>query len=120
MSMGASRANSDAFAARLPEAAVALRGLSRISTPGLDQGLVELLKVRVSQINGCASGLQLHLDWACGAGVPQVKLDRVALGRESPGIRPCGTGRAGLGRGTFGSAASQQCHRGPPGAAWTV
>jgi len=74
----------EAFAKRLPEAVTALRTLSRISTQDLDKGLVELVKARASQVNGCAYCLQLHLNWARKAGVPQSRLDRLAVWREAP------------------------------------
>lgn len=74
----------EAFSKRLPQAVTALRTLSQISTPDLDKGLVELVKARASQINGCAYCLQLHLNWARKAGVPQSRLDRLAVWREAP------------------------------------
>ena len=73
----------DVFSKRLPEAVTALRTLSQISTQDLDKGLVELVKARASQINGCAYCLQLHLNWARKAGVPQSRLDRLAVWREA-------------------------------------
>lgn len=72
------------FSNSLPEAVAALRTLGRVSGQDLDKGLVELLKVRASQINGCAYCLQLHLNWARKAGVTQSRLDRVAVWREAP------------------------------------
>lgn len=74
----------DAFSKRLPEAATALRTLSQISAQDLDKELVELVKARASQINGCAYCLQLHLNWARKAGVPQSRLDRLAVWRDAP------------------------------------
>ena len=74
----------DAFSKRLPEAVTALRTLSQISTQDLGKGLVELVKARASQINRCAYCLQLHLNWARKAGVPQSRLDRLAVWREAP------------------------------------
>lgn len=76
----------DVFCERLPQAVEALRTLSRISEQNLDKALVELVKVRASQINGCAYCLQLHLNWARRAGVPQSTLDRLAAWREAPGF----------------------------------
>ena len=74
----------DFFAQSLPEAVEALRTLSRLAARDFDKGLVELIKVRTSQINGCAYCLQLHLNWARKAGVVQSKLDRLAVWREAP------------------------------------
>lgn len=46
--------------------------------------LRELIKIRVSQINGCAYCLNLHAPNARQAGVSQQKLDVLAAWRESP------------------------------------
>lgn len=46
--------------------------------------LRELIKMRVSQINGCAYCLNLHAPEARAAGVSQQKLDVLAAWRESP------------------------------------
>jgi AhpD family alkylhydroperoxidase len=73
-----------AFQAASPEAVAALRALSAEASQGLDKGLVELIKVRASQINGCAYCAKLHSDWARRDGVPQAKLDLVAVWREAP------------------------------------
>jgi AhpD family alkylhydroperoxidase len=76
----------DQFSRAMPEAVAALRALSQAAGEALDKGLVELLKVRASQINGCVFCLQLHLNWARKAGVAQLKLDRAAVWREAPGF----------------------------------
>lgn len=44
----------------------------------LGEDLIELVNVRVSQINGCGTCLSLHVPQALKAGVPQWKLDVVA------------------------------------------
>ena len=46
--------------------------------------LRELVKIRVSQINGCAYCLDMHIPEARHAGVSQQKLDVLAAWRESP------------------------------------
>ncbi|MCC5970867.1 MAG: carboxymuconolactone decarboxylase family protein [Pararhodobacter sp.] len=46
--------------------------------------LRELVKMRVSQINGCAYCLNMHAPEARGAGISQQKLDVLAAWRESP------------------------------------
>ena len=74
------------FSNALPDVVTALRTVSQASSEGMDKGLIELIKLRASQINGCAFCLQLHLNWARKAGVPQVKLDRVAAWHEAPGF----------------------------------
>jgi len=50
----------------------------------LPQALRELVKMRVSQINGCAFCLNMHAPAARQAGVAQQKLDVLAAWRESP------------------------------------
>jgi AhpD family alkylhydroperoxidase len=67
-----------------PAARAALTALSKAATDGgLDKALVELIKIRASQINGCAFCLQFHLRLARTAGVPQLKLDLLAAWREA-------------------------------------
>jgi AhpD family alkylhydroperoxidase len=51
---------------------------------GLDHGLLELVKMRVSQINGCAFCLAMHGPLARRHGVTQRQLDTLAAWRESP------------------------------------
>lgn len=74
------------FSEAMPEAVTALRTLGRLSGQDLPKDLVELVKARASQINGCAYCLQLHLNWARAAGVPQGKLDCLPLWREAAGF----------------------------------
>lgn len=50
---------------------------------GLDKPLSELVKIRVSQINGCAFCLALHLEIARKLAVSSAKLDLVAVWREA-------------------------------------
>ncbi len=50
----------------------------------LPPDLRELIKVRVSQINGCAYCLNIHTPEARKYGVSQQKLDVLAAWRESP------------------------------------
>ncbi|MCS0500926.1 carboxymuconolactone decarboxylase family protein [Ancylobacter mangrovi] len=71
------------FQQLVPEATPALRALSRAANAGLDHGTVELVKVRVSQINGCAFCTALHLEAARKLGVAPAKLDLVAVWREA-------------------------------------
>ena len=71
------------FDQAVPGAVAALRSLSQaVDATGLDKRLTELVKVRVSQLNGCAFCLKLHLDWARKAGVPGLALDLLATWRE--------------------------------------
>ena len=50
----------------------------------LEPALVELVRVRASQINGCAYCLAMHTRDARARGEHQVRLDTVAAWRETP------------------------------------
>lgn len=54
-----------------------------VDDSGLEKGLTELVKLRASQINGCAFCLQLHLNVARKVGLPGSKLDLLAVWREA-------------------------------------
>lgn len=51
---------------------------------GLDPKLLELVRVRVSQLNGCAYCLDLHARQALGIGETQQRLNVLAAWREAP------------------------------------
>jgi AhpD family alkylhydroperoxidase len=51
---------------------------------GLDKQLLELVKLRASQINGCAFCVQHHILFSERIGVPVDKLNLVAVWREAP------------------------------------
>lgn len=70
------------FKAIMPPAAEALTALSKAAAAKLDKGLIELVKVRASQLNGCAFCLQYHLNLARSLGVPSEKLDLLVVWRE--------------------------------------
>ncbi|WGD48737.1 carboxymuconolactone decarboxylase family protein [Bradyrhizobium sp. CB1650] len=55
---------------------------------GLDKQLLELVKLRASQINGCAFCLQHHVLLSERIGVPADKLNLVAVWREAPIFSP--------------------------------
>jgi AhpD family alkylhydroperoxidase len=65
-----------------PEAHRALAALTRAST--LDHGLAELMKVRASQINGCAYCVDLHVGLALKGGEHPRRLHAVATWHVSP------------------------------------
>lgn len=72
-----------------PEVTAALSALGKaVDASGLDKSLTELLKVRASQINGCAFCLQYHLNLARQLGVSAAKLDLVAVWREAGVFSP--------------------------------
>lgn len=51
---------------------------------GLDKQLLELIKIRASQINGCAFCVQYHILAAEGLGVSADKLNLLVVWREAP------------------------------------
>ncbi|UPJ55487.1 carboxymuconolactone decarboxylase family protein [Bradyrhizobium sp. 192] len=55
---------------------------------GLDRQLLELVKLRASQINGCAFCVQHHVVLSERIGVPADKLHLVAVWREAPIFSP--------------------------------
>lgn len=62
-----------------PAARDALIALGKaVDESGLEKPLTELIKLRASQINGCAFCVQFHLTIARKLGVPAAKLDLVA------------------------------------------
>ena len=72
------------FTKAAPDVVSALRALTKTATDaGLEKDLVELIKIRASQINGCAFCLQYHLNEARKHGVAPEKLDLVATWEEA-------------------------------------
>ena len=68
-----------------PQIFAALRTMGQaIADSGLDKGMIELVKIRASQINGCAFCVQYHVNEAHKFGVPQAQLDQLAVWRDSP------------------------------------
>ena len=65
---------------QLVRSAVASREAS--TEAGLDEGLLELVNVRVSQMNGCAACLATHVPAARKAGLSQQRLDLLPAWRE--------------------------------------
>lgn len=53
---------------------------------GLDPQIRELVKIRASQLNGCAYCLEMHLYDAREAGEDQRRLDVLAAWREAPSL----------------------------------
>jgi len=72
-----------------PEAMRALSALeSYVRQCGLDPGLVELIKIRASQINGCAFDLHLHSHDARARGETEERLYLLDAWRDSPLYTP--------------------------------
>ncbi len=68
------------------QAVLALGGLA--AKAGIDKQLLELIKLRASQINGCAFCVQYHILQAERLGVPADKLNLVVVWREAPQFSP--------------------------------
>jgi AhpD family alkylhydroperoxidase len=66
-----------------PDLYGAISNLSAKAGEGLEKDLLELVKLRASQINGCAFCLQYHLTLARTAKVPATKLDLLAAWRDA-------------------------------------
>ena len=78
------RITSQEFQHHAAAASSALTALSQaVTTSVLDPELQQLVKVRASQINGCAFCTQYHLNSARKHGVAAEKLDLLAVWRES-------------------------------------
>lgn len=68
-----------AFAAIAPDAHASLIALGKaVDASGLNKGLTELVKLRVSQMNGCAFCTALHQGIARRVGVEDAKLELLA------------------------------------------
>lgn len=69
-----------------PEGYRAMAGLSRVAgESGLDKMLIHLVKLRVSQINGCAYCCWLHSKDLRAAGAKQAHIDVLPAWREAAG-----------------------------------
>ena len=74
----------DTFQKTAPAARDALFAMGKTADDSdVDKQIVELVKLRVSQINNCAFCLQIHLNVSRKLGVPQEKLDLVATWHEA-------------------------------------
>jgi len=74
-----------AYSKVTPEGYRAMAGLERyVRESGLESSLLELVKLRASQINGCAFCVQHHIILAESLGVPADKLNLVVVWREAP------------------------------------
>jgi AhpD family alkylhydroperoxidase len=72
------------LAEELPAAYAALVRLDRAAREHLDERLLELVKLRVSQLNVCGYCLDLHAPKARQGGESQQRLDVLAAWREVP------------------------------------
>lgn len=77
------------YQAASPEAFRAMLQIERHAhTSGLEAGLLELVKIRVSQINGCAWCLDMHTKDARALGETEQRLHLLVTWREAPGYSP--------------------------------
>lgn len=68
-----------------PAARHAMLGLERaVEESGLETALLDLVRVRSSQINGCARCIDMHVKDARASGETDQRLDLVAAWREAP------------------------------------
>lgn len=74
-----------AYAAAAPEAVAAVRHVEAyLRSSGLEPGLMELVKVRASQINGCAYCIDMHTKDARARGELEHRLYALSAWRETP------------------------------------
>jgi AhpD family alkylhydroperoxidase len=82
--MSQPRITYDAFAKLAPIAQQSLLAMGKqADESGIDKEIVELVKLRVSQINNCAFCLQIHLNVSRKHAIAQEKLDLVATWEEA-------------------------------------
>ncbi|WZO98278.1 carboxymuconolactone decarboxylase family protein [Isosphaeraceae bacterium EP7] len=68
-----------------PDAAKAMLDLGKaVARSGLEESLIELVKTRVSQINGCGFCLDMHTKDARAAGETEQRLYLLGAWREAP------------------------------------
>jgi len=68
----------------VPEMGTGMAAVSHaLRKSGIEAELLEMIKVRVSQLNGCAFCIQYHLNDARKLNLPAAKLDLLAAWREA-------------------------------------
>ncbi len=73
------------FMSLTPDAYSAVRALGQVAAQaGMDKQMLELIKLRASQINGCAFCVQYHIMESEKLGVPTDKINLVVVWREAP------------------------------------
>src|SRR5712671_2517977 len=83
--MSHARSERKDFRALAPDADEFVLGLNQAAAKaGIDRQLLELIKLRASQINGCAFCVQYHILQGESLGVPADKLNLVVVWREAP------------------------------------
>ena len=83
--MSHARSEYEDFKALAPDAYDTVLALGRIAArAGIDKQLLELIKLRASQINGCAFCVQHHILESERLGISADKLNLVVVWREAP------------------------------------
>jgi len=83
--MSHARSELKEFKALAPETYDIVAALGQAAAKaGLDRQLLELIKLRASQINGCAFCVQFHILQGESLGIPVDKLNLVVVWRETP------------------------------------
>jgi AhpD family alkylhydroperoxidase len=87
--MSHARSEYENFKTLAPDAFEVVLALGRVAgKAGIDKQLLELIKLRASQINGCAFCVQHHILLAESMGIPADKLNLVVVWREAPQFSP--------------------------------
>jgi AhpD family alkylhydroperoxidase len=85
MNMSHARKEYKDFMALAPEAYEVVQALGKVAaSAGIDKQLLELIKLRASQINGCAFCVQYHILQGESLGMSTDKLNLVVVWREAP------------------------------------
>jgi AhpD family alkylhydroperoxidase len=83
--MSHARSEYESYKALAPDAFEIISSLGKAAAKaGIDKQLLELIKLRASQINGCAYCVQYHILMAESLGVSADKLNLVVVWREAP------------------------------------
>ena len=83
--MSHDRSELNDFKAQAPDAYDIVAALGQAAAKaGIERPLLELIKLRASQINGCAFCVQFHILQSEGLGIPVDKLNLVVVWRETP------------------------------------
>jgi len=80
----AARIDWKAFQELVPEVSAGMAQINHaLRKSGIEPEILELVKVRCSQVNGCAFCIQFHLNDARKLGIAQEKIDLLAAFREA-------------------------------------
>jgi AhpD family alkylhydroperoxidase len=83
--MSHARSEYEDYKALAPDAFEIISSLGRAAArAGIDKQLLELIKLRASQLNGCAFCVQYHILMAESLGISPDKLNLVVVWREAP------------------------------------